>query len=44
MYIFDKHEIDGAIVSEYDENLKPIPKIIYNKEDLFKSSGTRYTI
>ena len=44
MYLFDKNEIDGAIVSEYDDNLKPIPKIIYNKEDLFKSSGTRYTI
>jgi coenzyme F420 hydrogenase subunit beta len=44
MYLFDKNEIDAAIVSEYDDNLKPIPKIIYNKEDLFKSSGTRYTI
>jgi coenzyme F420 hydrogenase subunit beta len=44
MYLFDKNEIDAAIVSEYDDNLKPVPKIIYNKEDLFKSSGTRYTI
>jgi len=44
MYLFEKNKIDAAIVSEYDEALKPIPKIIYNKEDLFKSSGTRYTI
>jgi coenzyme F420 hydrogenase subunit beta len=44
MYLFDKNEIDAAIVSAYDDNLKPIPKIIYNKEDLFQSSGTRYTI
>jgi len=44
MYLFDKNKIDAAIVSEYDDNLKPIPKIIYNKEDLLKSSGTRYTI
>jgi coenzyme F420 hydrogenase subunit beta len=44
MYLFDKNKIDAAIVSEYDENLKTIPKIVYNKEDLLKSSGTRYTI
>ena len=43
-YLFDMNEIDAAVVSEYDDNLKPIPKIIYNKEDLLKSSGTRYTI
>jgi coenzyme F420-reducing hydrogenase beta subunit len=43
-YLFDKNKIDAAIVSEYDEKLRPIPKIIYNKEDLIKSSGTRYSI
>jgi coenzyme F420 hydrogenase subunit beta len=43
-YLFDKNKIDAAIVSEYDEKLQPIPKIIYNKEDLLKSSGTRYSI
>ncbi len=43
-YLFDKHKIDAAIVSEYDEKLKPFSKIIYNKEDLLKSSGTRYSI
>ncbi len=44
MYLFDKNKIDAAIVSEYDEKLQPVPKIIYNKEDLLKSSGTRYSI
>jgi coenzyme F420-reducing hydrogenase beta subunit len=43
-YLFDKHKIDAAIVSEFDENLNPNPKIIYNKEDLLKSAGTRYSI
>jgi len=43
-YLFDKNKIDAAIVSEYDENLNPIPKIIYNKEDIAKSAGTRYSI
>jgi coenzyme F420 hydrogenase subunit beta len=43
-YLFDKHEIDTAIVSEFDKNLKPIPKIIFDKEDLLKSAGTRYSI
>ncbi|MFW9876472.1 MAG: Coenzyme F420 hydrogenase/dehydrogenase, beta subunit C-terminal domain [Candidatus Thorarchaeota archaeon] len=44
MYLFDKNKIDAAVVSEYDENLRPIPKIIYTKEELLKSSGTRYSI
>ncbi len=44
MYLFDKNKIDAAIVSEYDEKLQPTPKIIYSKEDLLKSSGTRYSI
>ncbi|MFX0188987.1 MAG: Coenzyme F420 hydrogenase/dehydrogenase, beta subunit C-terminal domain [Candidatus Hodarchaeota archaeon] len=44
MYLFDKNKIDAAIVSEYDNNFNPIPKIVYNKEDLLKSSGTRYSI
>lgn len=43
-YLFEKNEIDGAIVSEYDENFSPIPKIVYNKKDLIKSAGTRYSI
>lgn len=44
MYLFDQNKIDAAIVSEFDENFQPIPKIIHTKEDLLKSSGTRYSI
>ena len=43
-YLFDTNNIDATIVSECDENFQPIPKLIYNKEDLLKSSGTRYSI
>ena len=43
-YLFEKDEIDGAIVSEYGENLETFPKIIHEKEDLAKSAGTRYSI
>ena len=43
-YLFENNKIDAAIVSESDENLNPIPKIIIDKEDLLKSSGTRYSI
>ena len=43
-YLFDKHLIDAAIVSEYDENLEPQPKLIFDKEELLKSAGTRYSI
>lgn len=43
-YLFDTNNIDAAVVSEYDENYEPIPKIIYDKEDLVKSAGTRYSI
>jgi len=43
-YLFDTNNIDAAIVSEYDENFKPIPKIIYSKDELAKSAGTRYSI
>lgn len=43
-YLFDKHMIDGAIVSEFDEDLKPIPTVIFDKEEIVKSSGTRYSI
>ncbi len=43
-YLFDENEIDAAIISEYDEKFEPIPKIIFNKEDLVKSAGTRYSI
>ncbi|TFF87758.1 MAG: hypothetical protein EU548_09825 [Promethearchaeota archaeon] len=43
-YLFDKHKIDAAIVSEYNEKLETEPKIIFEKEELLKSSGTRYSI
>lgn len=43
-YLFKQNKIDAAIVSEYDENFKPVPKIIYDKKDLLKSAGTRYSI
>ncbi len=43
-YLFDRDMIDAAIVSLYDDNLNTIPKIIYDKEDILKSSGTRYSI
>lgn len=43
-YLFDTNNIDAAIVSEYDDSFKPIPKIIYSKDDLAKSAGTRYSI
>jgi len=43
-YLFDRNKIDAAVVSEYDENLLPIPKIIFDKNDLLKSSGTRYSL
>ncbi|MFX1366769.1 MAG: Coenzyme F420 hydrogenase/dehydrogenase, beta subunit C-terminal domain [Promethearchaeota archaeon] len=43
-YLFKKHKIDAAIVSEFNDNLEPVPKIIFDKEDLFKSAGTRYSI
>ncbi|MFX0035217.1 MAG: Coenzyme F420 hydrogenase/dehydrogenase, beta subunit C-terminal domain [Candidatus Hermodarchaeota archaeon] len=43
-FLFEKHKIDAAIVSEYNANFEPVPKIIFDKEDLFKSAGTRYSI
>ncbi|MFX1287901.1 MAG: Coenzyme F420 hydrogenase/dehydrogenase, beta subunit C-terminal domain [Promethearchaeota archaeon] len=43
-YLFDTNNIDAAVVSEYDTDYKPIPKIIYRKEELTKSAGTRYSI
>jgi len=43
-YLFDEHMIDAAIVSECDENFEPIPKIVYDKNDLLKSAGTRYSL
>ncbi len=42
-YLFNKHLIDAAIVSEYDKRHLPIPKLIFCEEDLIKSAGTRYT-
>ena len=43
-YLFDEQKIDAAIVSEFDDDFKPIPKIIFDKKDLLKSAGTRYSI
>ncbi|MFX0048387.1 MAG: Coenzyme F420 hydrogenase/dehydrogenase, beta subunit C-terminal domain [Candidatus Hermodarchaeota archaeon] len=43
-YLFEKGKIDAAIVSEFDQNFEPVPKIIFDKEDLLKSAGTRYSI
>jgi len=43
-YLFERRKIDAAIVSEYNENFEPIPKIIFDKEELLKSAGTRYYI
>ncbi|MBD3198108.1 MAG: hypothetical protein GF317_23865 [Candidatus Lokiarchaeota archaeon] len=44
VYLFEKNLIDAAIVSLYDEELKPEPHIIFDKEELFKAAGTRYSI
>ncbi|TFG08034.1 MAG: hypothetical protein EU539_03435 [Promethearchaeota archaeon] len=43
-YLFDHNKIDAAIVSEFDEHMKPIPKLIFDKKELVKSAGTRYSI
>ena len=43
-HLFETNKIDAAIVSEYDKDFEPIPKIIFNKEELLKSAGTRYSI
>ncbi|TFG21664.1 MAG: hypothetical protein EU529_12870 [Promethearchaeota archaeon] len=43
-YLFETNNIDAAIVSEYNENFEPIPKLIFNKDMLSKSAGTRYSI
>ncbi|MHA1689817.1 MAG: Coenzyme F420 hydrogenase/dehydrogenase, beta subunit C-terminal domain, partial [Promethearchaeota archaeon] len=43
-YLFEERKIDGAIVSEHDENLVPIPKIIIDEKDIINSAGTRYSI
>ncbi|MBD3215894.1 MAG: hypothetical protein GF311_25005 [Candidatus Lokiarchaeota archaeon] len=43
-YLFEKNLIDAAVVSEHDEELHTIPKLIFDKEDLLKSAGTRYSI
>ncbi|MHA1294452.1 MAG: Coenzyme F420 hydrogenase/dehydrogenase, beta subunit C-terminal domain [Promethearchaeota archaeon] len=43
-YLFDTNKIDVAIVSERDENWHPIPKLVFNRKDLLKTSGTRYSI
>lgn len=43
-YLFDKNKIDGAVVSTYNEKLEPIPKLVFKKEELLDSAGTRYSI
>ncbi|MFO8020200.1 MAG: Coenzyme F420 hydrogenase/dehydrogenase, beta subunit C-terminal domain [Promethearchaeia archaeon] len=43
-YLFDRHLIDAAVVSQYDEKLEPKPKLVFNKEELLKSAGTRYSV
>ncbi|TXT66322.1 MAG: Coenzyme F420 hydrogenase subunit beta [Promethearchaeota archaeon] len=44
MYLFNTYQIDAAIVSEYDKELRPQPKLIFNPEELKNSAGTRYSI
>ncbi len=44
IYLFEKDMIDAAIVSEYDDNFKPKPKLIYSIDDVMKSAGTRYSV
>ncbi|MGQ4874434.1 MAG: Coenzyme F420 hydrogenase/dehydrogenase, beta subunit C-terminal domain [Promethearchaeia archaeon] len=44
MYLFDRNKIDAAVVSAYDDNFKPQPILIFNKDDLVKTAGTRYSI
>ena len=43
-YLFDKNKIDAAVVSEFDEDFNTNPKVIYDKDDLLNSAGTRYSI
>lgn len=43
-YLFEKKKIDAAVISEYDEKLHTIPKLIFNKKELLHSAGTRYSI
>ncbi|MHA1148029.1 MAG: Coenzyme F420 hydrogenase/dehydrogenase, beta subunit C-terminal domain [Promethearchaeota archaeon] len=43
-YLFEKRKIDAVIVSERDKKWQTIPKLVFNKDDLIKSSGTRYSI
>lgn len=43
-HLFEKNKIDAAVVSKYDEKLHTHPTIIFDKEDLLESAGTRYSI
>ncbi len=43
-FLFKHNKIDAAVISDYDDQLRTIPKIVYNKEDLLHSAGTRYSI
>jgi len=42
--LFENNKIDAAVISEYDEELQTKSTLIFNKEDLLKSAGTRYSI
>lgn len=43
-YLFERNKIDAAVVSKYDEELHPNPRIIFDKEELLETAGTRYSI
>ena len=43
-YLFDKHKIDAAVVSEYDDHLKSRPKLIFDKKELLENAETRFSI
>jgi len=43
-YLFERNQIDAAVISEYDEEMHTKPKLIFHKEELLKSAGTRYSI
>ncbi len=42
-YALDQDIIDGALLSDTDENWNPIPKVATTKEDILKCAGSRYT-
>jgi coenzyme F420 hydrogenase subunit beta len=42
-YSLNKGIIDGALVTDSDENWKPVPKLITSSRELAGTSGTRYS-